>query len=174
MKAIWLFLVGISILALGSTTGVIYADGGDESLIHACVKKKGKVRIVGPNDLCKKKEAPKHWTIAGLLGPQGPKGDDGPEGPEGPQGPPASGGGVFEAARGEALAGEIRYSISASGNILNEEDAQIPIPRDGELLSLADNPISNTLDGDAVITVRLNAVETALKIVVPSSSTGVM
>ncbi len=84
------------------------------------------------------------------------------------------GGGVFEAARGEALAGEIRYSISASGNILNEEDAQIPIPRDGELLSLAVNPFFNTLDGGAEITVRLNAVDTALQIVVPSDSTDVI
>ncbi len=65
MKAIWLLLVGVSILALASTTGVIYADGGDESLIHACLDNKGNPRIVGPNDLCKGKETPRHW-------PEGP------------------------------------------------------------------------------------------------------
>ena len=30
MKLTWFFIVGVSILALVSTTGVIYADGNDE------------------------------------------------------------------------------------------------------------------------------------------------
>ena len=44
--------------------------------------------IVGPNDLCKKRETSTHWSITGPQGIQGPKGDPGPEGPQGPQGPP--------------------------------------------------------------------------------------
>jgi len=86
MKLTPLFIVGVSILALGSTTRAVYADGGGESLIHACLNKKGKVRIVGPDDLCKVKETPRHWTIEGLLGPQGPKGDKGDTGGTGSQG----------------------------------------------------------------------------------------
>ena len=35
MKVIWLLLVAVSILALVSTTGVVYADFGDESLRSA-------------------------------------------------------------------------------------------------------------------------------------------
>ena len=68
MKVSWPIIIGISILALVSTTSVVYADFGDESLIHACLDKKSKPRIVGPIDLCKGNETPIHWAIAGTAG----------------------------------------------------------------------------------------------------------
>jgi len=97
MKLTWLFIVGVSILALVSTTELIYADFGDVSLIHACLDKKSKPRIVGPDDSCKASETPVHWTIAGLLGPQGdqgPQGDTGLQGPQGPKGDKGDTGGT--------------------------------------------------------------------------------
>ena len=55
------------------------ADGGDTSLIHACVKDKGgDVKIVGANSLCPSGYSPLHW---GITGPQGPQGIQGPPGP---------------------------------------------------------------------------------------------
>jgi len=69
MKLIWLFIVGVSILALASTTGVIYADSGDASLVHACLKQNGAASIVEPTSLCKSNETSLHW---GITGPQGP------------------------------------------------------------------------------------------------------
>ena len=55
------------------------ADGGDISLIHACVKDKGgDVKIVGANSSCPSGYSPLHW---GITGPQGPQGIQGPPGP---------------------------------------------------------------------------------------------
>jgi len=80
MKLIW---IGISILALASTTGFIYADDGGESLIHACLQPNGAPRIVRPDDSCKPNETSTHWSITG---PQGLKGDTGSQGPKGDTG----------------------------------------------------------------------------------------
>src|SRR5688572_20167054 len=55
------------------------ADGGDASLIHACVKERGgDVKIVGANNPCPGGYSPLHW---GIVGPQGPQGLQGPPGP---------------------------------------------------------------------------------------------
>lgn len=84
------------------TASTVSADGGDTSIIHACVSNKtGSMRIVGPAESCKSTETPLHWSIAGPAGPQGPtgpagpqgmKGDTGPTGPEGAVGPPGPAG----------------------------------------------------------------------------------
>ena len=69
------FIVGLFI------SPAIYskADGGDISLIHACVKDKGgDVKIVGANSACPSGYSPLHW---GITGPQGPQGLQGPPGP---------------------------------------------------------------------------------------------
>lgn len=44
----------------------------------------GQVRIIGPNDTCRRNETLITWNITG---PQGPKGDPGPQGVPGPAGP---------------------------------------------------------------------------------------
>lgn len=66
------------------------ADGGDPSLIHACVNPSGLTRTLAPGDDCRPNETPVHWSIIGPPGPAGPTGPVGPAGPagqEGPQGP---------------------------------------------------------------------------------------
>ena len=79
------------------------------------------------------------------------------------------GGGVIESL-GLAFQGEVVYSASGASREFQEGPTQIPIPSDGQLLSLAINPFSNSLDGLAVITVRLNGQDTTLQIDVPPKS----
>lgn len=104
MKGALLIVLGI-LLGTGATA-LVSADGGDTTLIHACVKtNNGSLRIIGANDVCDNNEVPLDWRIqgepgpigpqgpqglqgeVGLQGPQGLQGDTGPQGPEGPQGP---------------------------------------------------------------------------------------
>jgi hypothetical protein len=69
------FVVGLFL----SPVVVSRADGGDVSLIHACVKDRGgDVKIVGANNGCPSGYSPLHW---GIVGPQGPQGIQGPPGP---------------------------------------------------------------------------------------------
>ena len=90
-------------LLMGLPPPVVYADGGDASLIHACVKKRnprGQTRIVGPSVRCAADERTNHWSITGPAGPAGvaglpgPVGAAGPEGPVGAAGPPGPAGGA--------------------------------------------------------------------------------
>ena len=89
-------------LLVGLPPPVVYADGGDASLIHACVKKskpRGQTRIVGPGVRCAAGEKANHWSItgpagsAGVAGGPGPVGAAGAPGPVGAAGPPGPAGG---------------------------------------------------------------------------------
>ena len=90
-------------LLVGLPPPVVYADGGDASLIHACVKKsnpRGQTRIVGPGVRCAAGERANHWSItgpagsAGVAGGPGPVGAAGAPGPDGAAGPPGPAGGA--------------------------------------------------------------------------------
>lgn len=63
-----------------STATMAGADGGDTSVIHACVNNRtGVTRIVGVDDACKiVGEHAVHWSIVGPQGPPGPEGSPGP------------------------------------------------------------------------------------------------
>ena len=77
-------------LLVGLPPPVVYADGGDASLIHACVKKskpRGQTRIVGPGVRCAAGERANHWSITGPAGSAGVAGGPGPVGAAGPPGP---------------------------------------------------------------------------------------
>jgi Collagen triple helix repeat (20 copies) len=80
------------LLLVASLSGFASAHGGDANRIHACVKADqgggGLLRIVGPNDTCKKNETALDWDITGPPGPPGPPGPEGQQGPAGPVGPP--------------------------------------------------------------------------------------
>ena len=85
----WLFIFVAVVFAFTGVPRSAYADGGDETLVHACLSRFGKfARIVGPDDACRRRETSTHWSIAGgTQGPKGDQGDQGPQGDEGPQGP---------------------------------------------------------------------------------------
>lgn len=69
--------------------GVVAAHPGAPAsgLIHSCVDKEGKLRIVAETDTCKDKESPLDWNVQGIQGPKGDKGDPGPQGQPGLAGP---------------------------------------------------------------------------------------
>jgi len=89
MKRLMGTLVGVISLGLGLAplTPPAYGHGGDTSLVHACVKRNGGLRIIAPDGTCKKNETALDWSISGVPGPQGPQGPIGPQGATGPQGP---------------------------------------------------------------------------------------
>ena len=84
-------VVGLSALLLSpALVGRSEADGGDQGLIHACVKLQvGTTRIVPPSVSCGPSETAVHWSI---VGPQGPPGPTGPPGQTGPPAPEGAGG----------------------------------------------------------------------------------
>ena len=100
----WPLLIGgmLFIVVLALVVGTqISAHGGDPDLIHGCVntgrdtgsdddsgaKGSGKLRIIGPDEECKKKETPLDWgSSQGSEGPEGPQGPAGPQGPKGDTG----------------------------------------------------------------------------------------
>jgi hypothetical protein len=49
-------------------TGTVHGDGGDTTLIHACVAKDGIMRIVSPTTTCKSSETPLHWATLARVG----------------------------------------------------------------------------------------------------------
>jgi len=174
------FLIfGATVLALAGVTRSARADEGDASLIHACVKSGGGVRLVGPDDLCKSSETSTHW---GITGPQGEPGtpadttitdslqtqiDDLQA-----QVDALGGGGLFWS-KGTVQNGNVRYSNNTQAVEDTEAAVQLPIPRDGELFALAVWPRVNTLTGIATFTVRLNGADTNLQINVAAGSTAV-
>lgn len=86
----WVVVAGAVLLTIGPVGGPgrVFAQAGDGDVIHACVDNKGKIRIVGPDEVCKARETPLDWSIVGPQGPPGLDGLDGLPGPEGQQGLP--------------------------------------------------------------------------------------
>jgi hypothetical protein len=61
------------VVMLSSAPTVVYAQGGDANLIHACVSNaNGAVRIIPPTSTCKNNESPLAWNIQGPAGPAFP------------------------------------------------------------------------------------------------------
>ena len=81
---------GVGVIAaalLAVNGGAAWANGGDTTIVHACVNKVTHIaRIVGANDRCNRSEHTVHWSITGPAGPQGPQGIQGIQGPAGPAG----------------------------------------------------------------------------------------
>ena len=57
------------------------------SVIQACVRKDGRLRLVSTTSACRRNERPISWNVRG---PHGDPGLPGPEGPPGPAGPPGA------------------------------------------------------------------------------------
>jgi Lamin Tail Domain/Collagen triple helix repeat (20 copies) len=56
------------------------------SVIHGCVRKNGRLRLVAENAVCRRHERPISWNV------RGPEGEPGSPGPPGPTGPPGADG----------------------------------------------------------------------------------
>ena len=54
--------------ALLGTATMVNADGGNQSLIHACVNPSGLTRLVGASEKCSPSERPYHWPASGTEG----------------------------------------------------------------------------------------------------------
>lgn len=86
---------GVRSLALGLSLVVIMAGAvavaqvaaSDEgSVLYACAKEDGLLRLVGDSSACRRNETLHSWNVQGPIGPQGPEGEQGPPGPMGPTG----------------------------------------------------------------------------------------
>src|SRR5436853_312279 len=84
--------LGVCFGALIGAT-VVWAHGGDATLIHSCVDPSGSIRITGdptpfgsPSNDCKSPEHALDWNQTGPTGPAGPAGGPGPAGSPGTAG----------------------------------------------------------------------------------------
>jgi Lamin Tail Domain/Collagen triple helix repeat (20 copies) len=82
----------------GGAVAVSRSPHDTTKVIHACVRKGGRLRLVADNAACRNHERPISWSVRGPQGDPGPPGPPGPEGPAGPagadgaQGPPGADG----------------------------------------------------------------------------------
>ena len=125
---------------------MLFADGGDPTLIHACVKKaNGQVRIVQPSDVCLPSEVAVHWAA----------------------GAPASAGGSIMVHGGGFGAGGVAVNFVHYGG-------GIPVyrsPRTGTIQNTRILVRANTYDGATPVTLMVNGVATAITTVIPPGST---
>lgn len=128
-------------------TSPLFADGGDATLIHACVKKvNGQVRIVGPDDTCLPSESPLHW-VAGASG--------------------NTAGSIMVHGVTAGAGGDPVVFIHFGGGI--------PVyrsPRAGVIQNTRVLVRANTYDGDTPVTLRVNGLATPISTVIPAGSTG--
>jgi hypothetical protein len=70
--------IGLTVGLIVGGTSWAGAHGGDSTQIHACVAARGgAVRVVGPDESCKRGETPLDWNITGPAGIDGRDGTDG-------------------------------------------------------------------------------------------------
>ncbi len=135
---------------------MVFPCYGADGLIYGCYQKNnGQLRIVNKTSECRPSEVAISWN---QIGPPGPAGEG------------TGGGLLFWIFCGPP--GVVWYVNPYSVTTV-EREAQFPVPRDGRLVSLAVNPWDSELDGDALITVRVNGSDSALQIAVPFGSTAV-
>lgn len=149
-KTGWLFLGLVFVLALAGVMPAVYADGGDSTLIHACVNKSsGEIKIVGADASCKKNETALHW----------PGTSPGP-----------GGGGALLHARGNFFSGANATTFAMFVEEGTEIFVQVAVPRAGELANLFVHPTVSPASGAIVaVTVRVNGADTLLTVTHASS-----
>ena len=124
----------------------LLADGGDPTLIHACVKKvNGQVRIVQPADPCLPSEVSVHWAA----------------------GAPATAAGSIMVHGGGFGVGGAPVNFVHFG-------AGVPVyrsPRAGVIQNMRILVTTNTYNGSTPVTLMVNGVATSLTTVIPAGST---
>ena len=126
-----LLAAGAMALVLGPASGayahVNQPDQADTTIVHACVKKSGVVRVInGQTQDCLKSETRTHWD---LVGPEGPAGQQGEAGLAGEPGVGILGGSTANA----LLAGNIDQFMGSfnAGRSRTEAEVTLPIPTGG-------------------------------------------
>jgi hypothetical protein len=137
----------IAIVLAVHFTSPLFADGGDATLIHACVKKvNGQVRIVGPDDTCLPSESPLHW-VAGASGNTA----------------------------GSIMVHGVTAGAGGDPVVFVHFGGGIPVyrsPRAGVIQSTRVLIRANTYNGDTPVTLMVNGLATPISTVIPAGSTG--
>lgn len=139
---------GIALALSVLFTPSLLADGGDATLIHACVKNaNGQVRIVQPSDTCLPSEHSLHWPATG--------------------GPAVSApGSVMVHGNGYGVGGTPENFVSFGGGV-----QEYRTPRAGVIQNMRILVRSNTYNGATPVTLVVNGVPTAVTTVIPAGST---
>ena len=91
-KRLWLLAAAALALVVPAALATAAATRVHDDAINACVKKDGKLRVVGSVGACRKNEQSLSWNVQGPAGEAGPPGAAGPAGPAGPPGPAGAAG----------------------------------------------------------------------------------
>jgi type VI secretion system secreted protein Hcp len=74
------------VVALGAAASLAQTIFASPGVIHGCVDKQGRLRVVAAGSSCDKNESALQWNQVGPVGPIGPQGPAGPTGPAGATG----------------------------------------------------------------------------------------
>ena len=85
-KRLWLLAAAALGLVVPAALATAAATRVHDDAINACVKKNGKLRVVGSTGACRQNEQSLSWNVQGPAGEAGPAGATGPAGPAGPAG----------------------------------------------------------------------------------------
>lgn len=136
----------ITIALAVHVTPPAFADGGDATLIHACVKNaNGQVRIVGPADGCLPSESSLHWAA-----------------------------GASANTAGSIMVHGVTAGVGGDPVVFVHYGGGIPVyrsPRAGVIQNMRVLVRANTYDGDTPVTLMVNGVATAISTVIPAGST---
>jgi hypothetical protein len=145
----WLLLGSAFVLALAGVP-MVYAHGGDPTLIHSCVNKSsGEVKIVGASASCKNNETAVDWPATAAPPP-----------------PPASGGSIMVHGVGAGVVAGGSFIIEFGGGVF-----EYRLPRDGTVQNMRILVTSNSYNGPTTVTLLVNGVATSLSAAIPAGST---
>ena len=137
----------IAIVLAAQFAPPLIADGGDPTLIHACVKKvNGQVRIVGPDDGCLPSESSLHWAA-----------------------------GASSNTVGSIMVHGVTAGAGGDPIVFVHFGGGIPVyrsPRAGVIQNMRILVRANTYDGATPVTLMLNGLATPVSTVIPAASTG--
>jgi type VI secretion system secreted protein Hcp len=87
MRKIVLAVAAVAVATVAAAATYAWAQSSATSVIYACSKSDGTIRIVDSTQVCKATETALQWNVTGPQGAPGQNGAPGAQGPPGPQGP---------------------------------------------------------------------------------------
>ncbi|HMH48880.1 MAG TPA: hypothetical protein VK548_01510 [Candidatus Acidoferrum sp.] len=144
----WMLLGLAFVLTLVGITPMVYAHGGDPTLVHSCVNKSsGEVRIVGASASCKNNETAVDWPATAAPPP-----------------PPAGGGSIM--VHGVSAGVVATFFVHFGGGV-----PEYRLPRDGTVQNMRILVTSNSYNAPTTVTFFVNGAATVLSAVIPPAST---